>query len=519
MPSRSDVYVIESVTPRLVVVESPSTEITVQDLLDTLRDWEDEPINMDADQIVKAAGKDDLGGGVKVGITITLLNAQLMFESRTTEIDNGTCSTADSNGENLIDSSATFVTDGVYAGCTVWNHTTESLATILEVVSETELRHFALSGGSRDDWQVGDSYSVYPNVQCNVSGGNLVALDETGNSISPIAPSANVQVVRTSSSSATLQELQDIQFSSFEGGVTVDVGSSYSGTTYPTGTRRQPVNNLSDALTIAAERGLGTFYILGDITLDNSLNFTQYSFIGESPSKSTITVASDANTYKCEFYECTLEGTLDGQCKVKNSVINDVNYISGYVELCVLQGNITLGGGASAYFLDCWAGTELGSPPSIDLGGSGQTLVMQNFNGYIKWKNKSGTDQANASLNAGWIVLENTITNGDIIIIGTGYVEDNSTGSANVNTTYLVNPGSVADATWDEAASSHTTSGSFGELLAFLSDTEGGRWKIDTSANQMIFYKSDNSTEIMRFNLYDKYGQPASENVFERQRV
>jgi len=44
-----------------------------------------------------------------------------------------------------------------------------------------------------------------------------------------------------------------------------------------------------------------------------------------------------------------------------------------------------------------------------------------------------------------------------------------------------------------------------------------GRWRIVN--DQMIFYKSDNATEIMRFNLYDENGDPASVNIFDRQRV
>lgn len=46
---------------------------------------------------------------------------------------------------------------------------------------------------------------------------------------------------------------------------------------------------------------------------------------------------------------------------------------------------------------------------------------------------------------------------------------------------------------------------------------EAGRWKI--ASNQMIFYDENNVTEVMRFNLFDKNGQPSESNVFERSRV
>ena len=55
--------------------------------------------------------------------------------------------------------------------------------------------------------------------------------------------------------------------------------------------------------------------------------------------------------------------------------------------------------------------------------------------------------------------------------------------------------------------------------LETLIDVETGRWRIDTAAKQMIFYKPDNTTEIMRFNLYDANRNPAFQNVMERERV
>jgi len=432
MAIRTDVTVDWESSPRVITVAAPSVEITIQDLVDTCRYYEELLVNIDDPHLIEAAGKEFLGGTTYVGITATLQNAVLAFEAR---------------------------------GGPTW-------------------------------------------ILCTISGGNIVAVDADGNDLDPRLPTAYTSVDRTASASATLQEQAALQYSSYSGGVTVDSGSTYSGTEYPIGTPQAPVNNLSDALDIATEKGFSTFFILGDITIGSGLDFTQMTFIGESIDKSEFTVDADANVTECEFYEAKLQGVLDGQCKVKECEILNVNYISGVVELCILSGEIVLGGGASAYFLDCWAGTLLGVPPSIDMGGSGQTLVMQNFNGYISWKNKSGaSDQANASLNAGWIILDSTITAGSITIIGTGTVENNSTGTAVVNTDHLVNPENVANSVWSDPKA----------LLLY--DMEGGRWKIDTTTNQMIFYKADNITEVARFNLFDSSGAPASENVYERRRV
>ena len=46
-----------------------------------------------------------------------------------------------------------------------------------------------------------------------------------------------------------------------------------------------------------------------------------------------------------------------------------------------------------------------------------------------------------------------------------------------------------------------------------------GRWQIDKDSKQMIFYKEDNTTEIMRFDLKDKEGDASYTEVFDRSKV
>lgn len=53
--------------------------------------------------------------------------------------------------------------------------------------------------------------------------------------------------------------------------------------------------------------------------------------------------------------------------------------------------------------------------------------------------------------------------------------------------------------------------------IQHLVDVADGRWKIENY--QMIFYKADNVTEIMRFDLKDLVGNPNMIDVFERVKV
>ena len=53
--------------------------------------------------------------------------------------------------------------------------------------------------------------------------------------------------------------------------------------------------------------------------------------------------------------------------------------------------------------------------------------------------------------------------------------------------------------------------------IGVIRDMTEGRWKI--VSNQMIFYASDNVTEVARFDLFDDVGSPTMDAVFERTKV
>jgi len=53
----------------------------------------------------------------------------------------------------------------------------------------------------------------------------------------------------------------------------------------------------------------------------------------------------------------------------------------------------------------------------------------------------------------------------------------------------------------------------------YTRELTAGKWKIDSSAKQMIFYKEDNTTEITRFDLKDRTGAASFTEVFERSKA
>ena len=57
------------------------------------------------------------------------------------------------------------------------------------------------------------------------------------------------------------------------------------------------------------------------------------------------------------------------------------------------------------------------------------------------------------------------------------------------------------------------------ERVKFNMDIAGGKWTMDSSSNQMIFYAADNTTEVARFDLTDSDGAGSVASVFTRTRT
>jgi len=208
MASRDDVDIDFNPSPRIATVDAPSTEFFAQDVVDTLRVGEETFRGISETKLLDAAGKENLGGGVQVGITTTLQNTQIAFEGRTTPAQIGTVTTASnppvSGLIDLYDTLATFEANVVTRGSLVVNFTDQSIAEVYSVENETHLRTRTLVNGTDNQFDFGDDYQVFNVIQCEVLGGNVVAVDNDDLDISPVLPTAFTQIVRTSSSSATL---------------------------------------------------------------------------------------------------------------------------------------------------------------------------------------------------------------------------------------------------------------------------------------------------------------------------
>ena len=352
MAVRGDLTVEWNLSPRVITVAAPSTEITIQDLHDTCRTIEASNEAMDEKVLIDSSGYENLGGGTKVGITATLQNALVAFEAR-----------------------------------------------------------------------LGPTYE-----QCSVSGGNLVAVDDVGVTIkTPISPTAFTQVVTTASSSATQSEQEALQYASFQNGVWIDALSQNSGTEFPNGSREFPVNNGTDAILIANGRGFDRLFIIGNYTFTADHNINSFTIEGQNAAKSNITIEDGAQAILLELFEAHVTGVLDGGSTLRECLVDNLNYVNGFIHQCILNpGIIVLGGNNVAFIMDSFSGVAGVSTPIIDMGGSGQGLAMRNYSGGIQLNNMNGSDSVSIDLLAGQVVLDTTVTSGTIIVRGNGKIVDTS---------------------------------------------------------------------------------------------
>ncbi len=132
-----------------------------------------------------------------------------------------------------------------------------------------------------------------------------------------------------------------LAYGSFQNAIHHDETSPWSGTGNtpagePIGNAANPVNNMADVILLCAKWGLSTVRIIGDATIDSGGDYRKMVFVGESRTKSGLTVISAAQVDECEFYDAHVGGTLDGDSRIYGSKIDNLDYVNGEIERCEL---------------------------------------------------------------------------------------------------------------------------------------------------------------------------------------
>jgi len=242
------------------------------------------------------------------------------------------------------------------------------------------------------------------------------------------------QVSVRSNNSAGLISSPDIEFSSFNGGVMINVDTGVIGTSFPTGTERQKSNNITDARLIANYRGFKKFYLDSNIEINGGSELNGFEFVGESPVATNLIFDESAQVSGVTVSRCNVGGILDGNSNIFNSEINNITYFNGDIHNSKLKGTINLKGGVSAFIENC-AQAKYDYTPIIDMGGAGQDLIMTNYSGQIIITNLTGSTPTTGSttgsteigigLDQGQVILDSTsVISGTVFVSGIGDLID-----------------------------------------------------------------------------------------------
>lgn len=439
MTTRNDVEVTYVSSPRVAEVQAPSTEIIMQDLVDTLRKQEDTFEGMVFKKLLNASGKEDLGGGVSVGITVAMQNLLLAFQGRTTPAQTGTVTATPASPvpsrQIFQDSSATFITNGVQRGSLVVNFTDQSIADVWSVDSETQLTTKVLVEGIGNTYDINDDYKVWNIIQVQATGGNLTAVDEFQAAISAILPTAFTQVILQSSSSATLQELPEVR--DIHGQMRRAVYINTAALTNGNGYQQTPYNNWTDGVDYAEANGLQVLYLEADATVDRQLkNFEIHGI--DLPSLSLNGQSMDGSVLRFVAIDGTQGGT--GQMVLFDCQMTNVTDFSGAGSLVGVIGTLAFRNGGNSILNQLVPFTA--APVTLDftLGGAGAVVEANNVSGdYTITNMDNAGDTLHLAMDHGEVTIAASCTLGTIKLSGSAKLIDNSAGTT-VDSTALVEP-------------------------------------------------------------------------------
>lgn len=310
---------------------------------------------------------------------------------------------------------------------------------------------------------------------------------------------ADVKIVNQSSlivnNAAGLITSAGIEATEYDNGVWIDPTSSFSGTLYPTGTAREPVNNLDDAKLIASVRGFVILYVIGNFVVGSTDDISGFDICAGNPLSSVITLTPGCTTANTAIRHCAIQGTANGKMLIYECFILDLAGLNGTVNRCGFMGTITLAGSETCHMVQCYDGFEGFGEPIINLGGSGRGLNMRDYQGGIRFENKSGSEDVSVGLNGGRLEIAANVTAGDIIVRGVGEISENL-GTATVFTDGLVNSKLVSDTVWLANEATFIAKGLKNKKSLVKT---GPLW-------QLIIYDDDDSTPILTKDLKDKDG-------------
>jgi hypothetical protein len=338
---------------------------------------------------------------------------------------------------------------GIYSAWVDWALTSDNLkyeqairttgGDEISATKELGITYFLLN-----DWRIRpdeDDYRliIEGNIYTDPAGSSVV--------VSTINPHSVVIEMQVSNlSDANLAQMPEIEYSSFNGEVTIDVDNGTAGTAYPIGTSVSPVNNLANALTIAAYRGLKRLKINSDLTVASGQDITEYTLVGKIWDI-VVTLESGSISTNTNFEKLSVQGVMDGYWNViTNCWVFTITNFCGWMKnssfVDVTLAPATEENAGESFFDDTLPDDP--NTPSIIRSATGSVISMTNTMCDISIKDVIAGNYFDVDFSRGILTVDSSCTGGDVVVFGIGSVTGTS-GGTTINQDNLISNESVQD--------------------------------------------------------------------------
>lgn len=258
--------------------------------------------------------------------------------------------------------------------------------------------------------------------------GNLVAEDPNTTLIN-VTPGRSVLHLGLQPVTQRVDELLEIsRFAEYAGGVWIDTTSTTTGTAYPAGTQSDPVNNLTDATSIANELGFEQFYLRGSISLATDL--TSWRIEGYGTDISDIVAFNGMDVSGSVFENLSVSGTIPAlttEVDFQSCRVGSVTGFQGTMTACGLEDSIVLAAGQTN-IVNCYSAAPGLQVVEFDFnGGTLIELFVRGMIGQFDLVNSTNASSiASIDLLSGETTIDADWLAGIVQIRGTGTYTNNS---------------------------------------------------------------------------------------------
>ena len=212
--------------------------------------------------------------------------------------------------------------------------------------------------------------------------------------------------------------------------VWIDTVDGIAGTQFPLGTTTEPVNNATDAATIANRVNLHNFYLAGTLTASGNYGVNRYTVFGNNPTTAII-IATALNVADSGFERCAIVGSITGRGSYKDCSIGKtlgLAGVEGIFDNCGIAGNITLNSSATEpiIFKDCISAIAGLSKPIFNCNATAAGINFRRYTGGAAITNFSNPNgKMSLDLMGSEVSLDSTTcTDGEIVARGVGRIID-----------------------------------------------------------------------------------------------